>query len=70
MLSPRLTKKTLRSEVRTFLESHDSAAADGIGSSSLIGGVVWKTDSGLKHRATEVPSGVPRGVLRCELVAE
>lgn len=37
----------LRSEVSTFLESHGSAAAAGIGSSSLIGGGVWKADSGL-----------------------
>lgn len=59
----------LRSEVSTFLRSHGSAAAAGIGSSSLIGGV-WKTDSGLKHRPAEATRGVPRGVLRWELAPE
>lgn len=41
------SRQRLSSGVRTFLESHISAAAAGIGSSSLIGGGVWKTDSGL-----------------------
>lgn len=60
----------LRSEVSTFLESHGSAAAAWIGSSSLIGGGVWKTDSGLQHRPAAPTRGVPSGVLRCELAPE